>query len=120
MAEEIKGYFVSYSRNPVVINPTERVLKGGSGNLNPLSLEVSANRLVGDIATPHWWRIGTVLGAISFKGIGDQVDFDFRAVAGSFFIHAAHGGEGEAGEDGDDADDDEEFYEGKRRCAAED
>ncbi len=77
--------------------------------MNPLSLEVSANRLVGNIAATHWWRIGAVLGAISFKGIGDQVDFDFRAVASSFFIHAAHRGQSDCGEDRDDGDDDEEF-----------
>ena len=120
MTVKIERDPVSSSGNHIIISSAKRVLEGGSGNLNPLSLEVSANRLVGNIAATHWWRIGAVLGAISFKGIGDQVDFDFRAVASSFFIHAAHGGEGEAGEDGDDADDDEEFYEGKRRCAAED
>jgi hypothetical protein len=37
---------------------------------------------------------------------------------GSAFLDAAHGGKGEPCEDGDHGDDDEEFDEGKRRCAA--
>jgi hypothetical protein len=56
--------------------------------------------------------------AVFLDGSRKGLDIALSAGASALFLNSAHGCEGEAGEDGDHGDDDEEFDEGKRRCAA--